>query len=148
VRRRVLALVFACTVLAAAAAGGCAATVPGDLAPVTVVVTGRLMQPEFETAFVPGSVLRVADSGAEIGAIVSVEATPSAVRFLIADGTTVERPSPLLRDYRITLVGTAKAVEGGYLFPGGRLALGKDVLMGTKLISFTGSVTSVRAKGE
>lgn len=146
-RRHALALV--CAVLAAVAASGCVATTPADLRPATVVVIGRSMPPEFGAAFQRGAVMRVADSGVEIGVIASVEATPSPVRIAAPGGGTVERPSPLYRDFRVTLTGSAKADSGGgYLFPGGRISVGQEALMTTKRITFTGSVLSIQPKGE
>jgi hypothetical protein len=146
VRRAALVLAFA--ILAAVAASGCMPVTSAEMKPVTVVVTGRGMPPEFEKAFVVGDAMRVADSGVEIGAISSVEATPTPVRFLTAGGATVERPSPLTRDYRITLVGSAKASGETWLFPRGQLALGKELLLTTKLITFTGTVLSVQPGGQ
>jgi hypothetical protein len=146
VRRAVLAL--ACVALAASVGTGCVMSQAAPLEPVTVILVGRVLPPEFGTAFVRGSVMRVAGSGVEIGVIESVDASSSPVTFTLPDGTAVERPSPLYRDYRVTLAGSARPDGEGWLFPGGRLSVGQEGLMGTKRISFTGLVLSIEPEGK
>jgi hypothetical protein len=154
VKNRILTLaVIAVVLLAGAQLVGCtrlkAATggSPGTPATVTMQVVVRGATPGIATQIHAGDVLRVKDTGSDVGTVQSVSTTPTLQAVPTAQGTLVASPVPNQEDIMLTIKGNAKAVNAGYTFDGESILVNQDVKFVTPLVTFTGSVLSIEGAG-
>lgn len=146
----VLTLLFA---LSLAASSGCAKVrsvarpAAGETRPVKVTMVVQGIVPELTKAFRKGDKVKVAESNALIGTIVSVETTQTETTVGTADGRLVVQRSPISDDVTLVIDGTVQVLEDGYSFSNNRIWIGTNTGFTTPVTTFKGLVTEIETKG-
>jgi hypothetical protein len=152
--RRIITITVAIVAVAllAGLASGCTKKAPkgaqsgGQTQAMQVVVVADPDVPEVAYALKPGQVLHVKTTGVTIGTIVSAEVTPALVAVPDSSGRLHAVPSPVAKEVRLVLDGTASTSGGAYFFPGGQLYVSADVELVTQVVDFMGSIVSIAPK--
>lgn len=110
---------------------------------VTMVITG--VHPDVAASFEAGQEVRVMESGAPMGEIVSVESTPAAVVIGDSKGELHEARSPIARDVRLTIEGEARVSDEGFKFGGAFQHINSQTVFLTSRTRFMGTITGMEA---
>ncbi len=115
---------------------------------VDVVVLFHGAAPEVVPLFRKGDKLKIRDSGSVIGVIDRIETTATLEPTPNAKGELVAAVVPGQIDVLLTVKGTPVAAPDAYRFSGERIYVNQDIKLITPLVSFQGTVVSIRETGQ
>ena len=131
---------------------GCKSGLPtgpsGSAQPVTVTMVVTGVHPDVAASFEAGQEVRIMESGARVGEIVSVEATSAAVVIGDAEGVLHEARSPIARDVMLVVEGEARVSEEGYKFGGAFQHINSQTVFLTSRTRFMATVTGLEAAND
>jgi hypothetical protein len=141
--RRLIVLVVLSTALFV---GGCSGepSESATQAPVELKLLVRNATPPIEESFLVGDVVRIKDTGTELGEITDVEVEPTRQAVPDSEGMLNEARSPILVDIVLTIEGEASVSERGYRFGNQLVYINNDIRYLTPLVQFGGIITEMR----
>jgi hypothetical protein len=120
----------------------------GERRAVEVVVVFHGAPLEVVKQFRVGDTLKVKDTGSVIGQISAVTTTDTIQPTPDASGLLVAAVVPGQIDVLLTVKATPTVTPDSYRFSGERVYVNQDIKFVTPLVSFTGTVLSIRETGQ